>query len=301
MIITQTRQSGRAWLRSGLSAALLLSLSCSVVLSACSWTHAGTAQTVPKLRDSTSKEQAVLQVQTATQTLQLSRAQLLALPEVKTIALESDVAYGGRRSYRALPLQTFYPDLSALNLQFTALDGFVATLPASVFNTSARPWLAIEDAAAPWPALAAGKPSAGPVYLVWQDPEHQVSSEQWPYQIAKISLTQTLEQRYPQLLPRASGPQQTQALRGMQVYTKNCAACHSLNGGGDAKLGPDLNLPHSPVEYFQEGMLRQLIRNPASVRNWPASAMPGFNLQSLSAQELDDLLLYFRQMAQQKE
>ncbi|MBR7780174.1 cytochrome c [Undibacterium rugosum] len=301
MIITQTRQSGRTWLRSSVNLGLLLSLSCSIVLTACSWTHAGTTPTLAIQRDSTSKEQAVLQIQTAAQTLQLSRSQLLASPEVKTIVLESDVAYGGRRTYRALPLQVFYPDLPALNLQFTALDGFVATLPASVFNTSARPWLAIEDVAAPWPALAAGKPSAGPVYLVWQDPEHQVSSEQWPYQIAKISLTQTLEQRYPQLMPRASGMQQTQALRGMQVYTKNCAACHSMNGGGDARLGPDLNLPHSPVEYFQEGMLRQLIRNPASVRSWPASAMPGFNLQSLSAQELDDLLLYFRQMAQQRE
>jgi mono/diheme cytochrome c family protein len=90
-----------------------------------------------------------------------------------------------------------------------------------------------------------------------------------------------------------------QALRGLQVYVANCAVCHQLNGGGDASIGPDLNRPYSPVEYFHEKYLRKLIRNPASVRTWKASLMPGFTSKMISDDSLDDLLAYFRLMAAQ--
>ena len=73
-----------------------------------------------------------------------------------------------------------------------------------------------------------------------------------------------------------------------------------MNGGGDAHVGPDLNLPANPSEYFQEPMLRRLIRNPASVRTWEQSRMPGFSESLITPAELDDLLAYLRQMALQR-
>jgi mono/diheme cytochrome c family protein len=84
------------------------------------------------------------------------------------------------------------------------------------------------------------------------------------------------------------------------VFAANCAACHRINGGGDAAVGPDLNKPFSPTEYFLEPFLRKLIRDPASVRNWGQRVMPGFALPVMSDAKLDDLLAYLRQMAKQK-
>jgi len=244
----------------------------------------------------------VLEVNTQAQHTSLSISQLLQSPDLQTILISQDVAYHRDLSYQAVPLNRLLPDLKKEgNLQFTATDGFVATIPNASFQGTAQAWLAIENPLQPWAPLAEGKKSAGPFYLVWTDAEKSaISNEQWPYQIIRIAEIQTLEQRFPQLLPHAEGAAQIIALRGLQVYTKNCASCHSLNHGGDAQIGPDLNLPMNPTEYFQEDMLRKMIRNPSSVRSWKQSTMPGFSEQSVSPAELDDLLVYLRQMAQQR-
>jgi len=85
------------------------------------------------------------------------------------------------------------------------------------------------------------------------------------------------------------------------VYMVDCASCHPINGGGDAAVGPDLNKPHNPTEYFQEAFLRKLIRDPAAVRTWDKRIMPGFSTDALSNAQLDDLLDYLRQMARQQQ
>lgn len=86
----------------------------------------------------------------------------------------------------------------------------------------------------------------------------------------------------------------------MLVFVTHCAACHTINGGGDAAVGPDLNQPFNPTEYFNEPFLRKLIRDPASVRNWGRRSMPGFAPTVLGEAQLDDLLAYLRQMAVQR-
>ena len=65
-------------------------------------------------------------------------------------------------------------------------------------------------------------------------------------------------------------------------------------------MGPDLNLPLNPTEYFRDGMLRQLIRDPGSVRKIPGSAMGAFGKESISDAELDQLLAYLQHMATRK-
>ena len=47
---------------------------------------------------------------------------------------------------------------------------------------------AFEDPANPWPPLSGTTVSAGPFYLVWEQPERSgVGSEQWPYQLATLA------------------------------------------------------------------------------------------------------------------
>ena len=245
---------------------------------------------------------AILTLDNAEGSKQISAVSLLARSDIQTIRIPDDVAYHGPRSYQALPLQALLQTGEGHgHLQFTATDGFVATIPFTAFQSGAKAWLAVEDAQHPWPALKESGPGAGPFYLVWTDPAAgKISNEQWPYQIARIALVPALEERYPQLLPKAGADVQAAALRGMQVFIRNCTSCHSLNRGGDAQLGPDLNVPMNPTEYFQETALRKLIRQPGSVRSWKQSVMPGFDQQSLPEADLDDLLTYLRQMAKQK-
>jgi mono/diheme cytochrome c family protein len=233
-------------------------------------------------------------------TWQLDRKELLTHPAAQTIDIPADIAYERAMRFRAVPLAALVPSLSRIeSLQFVAQDGFVANIPgAALAHKIAQPWIAIEPAETPWPALATGK-SAGPFYLVWLKPEAgKVGQEYWPYQIAKIAEIAPLEKRYPQLLPMKGAG--IAAQRGMQVFVANCAACHKLNGGGDAAVGPDLNKPFSPTEYFTPPFLRKLIRDPASVRDWSERKMPGYAKSALSDAQVDDLIAYLKQMASQR-
>jgi mono/diheme cytochrome c family protein len=242
----------------------------------------------------------LLEIAFGTQTQHLSRTELLRHPALRTIEVPVDVAYQRPMRYQAVPLSALIASLSHLeSVQFTARDGFIANIPGALLTSGAQPWLAIEPADAAWPALKSGSGSAGSFYLVWLAPEKAgISPEQWPYQIARIAQAAPLEKRYQQILPQTAtnSPEQ----RGMHVFAANCAACHRINGGGDAAVGPDLNKPFSPTEYFLEPFLRKLIRDPASVRNWGQRVMPGFALPVMSDAKLDDLLAYLRQMAKQK-
>ncbi|MGB7480459.1 MAG: c-type cytochrome [Burkholderiaceae bacterium] len=246
----------------------------------------------------------VLEITHQGQTRHYSRTQLLAHPALRTIEIPADVAYKRPMLFRALPLSELLPQLGSANsVRFVARDGFAATIPAPLLRggPDTHAWLAVEPAKAPWPALKLGGPSAGPFYLVWTGADKMgISPEQWPYQILRIADSQPLTERFPQLLPQGTPAPNRPEWRGLQAFTVHCAACHQLNGGGDAQLGPDLNRPFSPVEYFQEPFLRRLIRDPAAVRDWSQRHMPGFAPHILPESELDDLLAYFRHMAAQR-
>lgn len=232
----------------------------------------------------------------------LPRSELLQNPAVRTIVILDDVAYKRTMTYRALPLKAIVHKLDqAKAVQFKAEDGFVAILPTSLLTGAAQPWIAIEPPNAPWPELKPGGRSAGAFYLVWLSPERSgVGPEQWPYQIASISASDTLPDAHPQILPETSLPKDSAEYRGLQVYSTHCASCHRINGGGEASVGPDLNLPFNPTEYFQPAFLRRYIRDPASVRSWPNMTMPGFPQTVISEPQLNDLLAYLRSMARRK-
>jgi mono/diheme cytochrome c family protein len=234
----------------------------------------------------------------------LTTEQLLARPDARDIQVAGDVSYHVATRYRAIPLKALLQGVPATaHLQFVALDGFTAEIPATLImdGCGAEAWLAVEPAGNPWPPLGDGKPSAGPFYLVWLRPEAgHVGPEQWPYQVATIRVLADPASRFPAMQPAADLPKDAPGRRGFAVFQRNCITCHTLNGQGDAKLGPDLNIPHSPTEYLRDDMLRTLVRNPQDMRHWPQAKMPGFSRDTLSDADLDDLVAYLKHMATRK-
>lgn len=233
-----------------------------------------------------------------------SSAELLSHPQARSLEIAQDVAYQRPMRYRVVPLAALLEGVTADDhLQAVALDGFAAEMPAAPLLQAglARAWLAVEDPAQPWPALGQGKPSAGPFYLVWSDPQASgIRPEQWPFQIATIRRLASVEQRFPALLPDPKLASDDPVRQGFALFQQNCLACHRLNGAGDAQFGPDLNVPYSPTEYFQPAFLRRYIRDPQGLRQWPQAKMPGFAEAVLSEQELDALLAYLGHMAKRK-
>jgi hypothetical protein len=51
-----------------------------------------------------------------------------------------------------------------------------------------------------------------------------------------------------------------------------------------SEMGPDLNRPMSPTEYFEPSALR---RYPGALRNWPQRMMQGFAPDQLSNYEIN--------------
>jgi hypothetical protein len=90
------------------------------------------------------------------------------------------------------------PPDTADTVQARAIDGFVAEIPRAVIEGPAVPWIAIEDTAHPWPLLLGQGVSAGPFYLIWQDPERAgISSEQWVYALAALTAVPSPAQQMP--------------------------------------------------------------------------------------------------------
>ncbi|WP_417662372.1 c-type cytochrome [Pseudomonas sp.] len=249
-----------------------------------------------------SSHAAQLNVELDEQSKSWSTAELLALPQMREINIPADVSYKRAMSYKAVPvavlLESVKPDE---HIQAVAADGFAAELPAArlLKTQGAKAWLAIEEPSKPWPALGNKGYSAGPFYVVWQNPQAgNIGPEQWPYQVATLRRLPAVEERFPALLPATDASEEVKL--GFAQYQKNCMACHRLNKAGDSQFGPDLNLPHNPTEYFKSEFLSRYIRDPQSMRHWPQGKMPAFSEASISNVELKQLLAYLGHMAGRK-
>jgi len=243
----------------------------------------------------------VLVVTVGGATQQFTGDELLARHDSARLEIPHDPAYGRAMSYRAVPLSAL---LSALppdpgdTIQATAIDGFVAELPRTLIGGVAVPWLAVEEPAHPWPHLAGKTASAGPFYLVWQGSERAgISTEQWPYALAALSVVPSPIQRWPAIAVDASVPEDAPARRGQAVFIANCLPCHRLGGSGEGTVGPDLRRPMPAIVYFTEAGLHALIRNPAAVRGWPAQQMPAFDTATMADSDIDVFIVYLRYLA----
>jgi mono/diheme cytochrome c family protein len=235
----------------------------------------------------------------------LSTEALLAMPAARTIHVTADVTYHRPMTYRAVPLRAL-PGIQGLpddaELQITATDGFVTNLPAMLVHNQhgAVPWLAIEPHDKPWPKTAQGT-DIGPFYLVWVKPSASgVMSEQWPYQIDAIRVVTSRAVKWPQLAVDPHVPLNSPIRRGQIVFATQCMVCHRMDGAGDASVGPDLDRPHNPTEYFQPWALKAYIRDPKSIRAWSGMKMPGFDEAHISDTDLDAIIAYLDYMAQKR-
>lgn len=174
--------------------------------------------------------------------LRLSAHELLIRPDAQTITIPADVSYRRAMTYRAVPLIALIGDVTKYGfdtIEARAKDGFVSQIPAALVMQGASggavAWIAIEEAKAPWPNLPDKQASAGPFYLVWQNPERSnIGSEQWPFALTTLTGVEAPVRRWPQLNIDPSLPADAKERLGQAVFIKNCMPCHRLDGAGEA-------------------------------------------------------------------
>lgn len=250
---------------------------------------------------------AALTLNVGGQSRTLSRDALLHDPHLRDVTVE-DQNLKRRLTFKALPVtelfrgQSISPDASATT---AASDGYVSHLPTRLLLADRadgpRAWLAVEDPNAPWPTLKGQ--GIGPFRLIWTAPPAKaslVNESLWTYSIVRIDIAALPGERFAAIRPAAGQPADGPVMRGFATFQRVCFSCHTLNRAGDATLGPDLNVPYSPVEYLGDEKLRHLIRDPQSLRWWPNARMSAIDEKTLSNAQLNDLLAYFHHMAQHK-
>lgn len=229
-----------------------------------------------------------------------TRTQLLSHPDKKMLSMIDQSGYEGRQmTYHAVPVSALVEGLElppGSELHYQTRDGFSSSVESKLAtNTDPQKsiaYIAVEPPDAPWPRFEGRDYTAGPFYLVWENPERSdIGREEWPFMLSSFTVEESLESRYPGLVPANKGGAE---YLGYKAFMKNCFPCHTMDGQGTSKVGPDMNVPQNPTDYFTEPGLRQLIRDPSSVRTWPEQKMPAFDKTVLSEQQLDSLLLYMR-------
>lgn len=134
----------------------------------------------------------------------------------------------------------------------------------------------------------------GPFYPIFLPGENQAQTENWspPFCIDKVTFAKTKTDRSLSLPDGLS--EEHPASRGATLFKQRCATCHMVNGIGGA-VGPELNVPRSVTEYWEEPALRQMMKDPGLVRK--NSKMPAFQLPEST---IDDILAYLNWMASHK-
>ena len=246
----------------------------------------------------------ILTLSFGAQPQRVTATELRARPDAAVLIIPKDVSYGREMKYRAVPLLGLMtPEIDTIGAR--ANDGFVSQIPSALVRKGSTggsvAWIAVEDPDAPWLNLPGQELSAGPFYLVWENPERSaIGREQWPFSLAGLSGVENPITRWPQLAVDPTLPDQSAERRGQAVFIKNCMPCHRLTGAGLGDVGPDLGRPMNVTEYMSEAGLRALIRDPKAVRSWPQQQMIGFDKTIVSDSELDALVAYLAYMAKHK-
>jgi mono/diheme cytochrome c family protein len=250
--------------------------------------------------------EATLEIVADKERLIFSQSQLLSRRDIQALFIADSVYRQRFTQFKAIPIANLFADLAIPELavvQCNSVDGFSANLEKTrLFSTdpkASKAFLAIEDPKIPWPQLTGKTTSAGPFYLVWMNPQASaIGREEWPYGIVSFQILSDAHSVFPNIYPAADAALNVQ--NGFKSFRKNCFACHKMNGNGAGSIGPDLNLPMNPTEYFEAKVLASLIRDPASVRTWSGMVMRGFSEAAIPDPELSDLIAYLGYMSTRK-
>jgi len=217
--------------------------------------------------------------------------------EVRTV----DPYYGGPKRFSALPLAAVLEagfDAPARVLEqssfvLRARDGFAVPIEGSRL-LEGDGFLAIDDLDVPgFAPIGPEQVSPAPFYLIWSgDDRIDLATHPRPWQLESIALVD-FDRAYPHVLPRGEPPGSA-AWRGLALFRARCLECHAINREG-GRVGPDLNVPRSIVEYRPEEQIRAYVRDPRSFRYGRMPAHP-----DLGEDDLDALMAYLRAMAQRK-
>jgi mono/diheme cytochrome c family protein len=217
-----------------------------------------------------------------------------------------DPYYGRPKTYLACPLRDVLvmaygaalSEYADRDFFLRASDGYVK--PASGERMLEEGgYLAFGDAerstrkALAWEPIDRRQVDPGPFYLVWSRP-HQKDPHRypWPYQLVSIEVAR-FETVYPHTLPKGV-PEAAPAWTGFAIFRTDCIACHAINGEG-GKVGPDLNVPQSIVEYRPVDQIKAYIRNPQTFRYTNMPAHP-----HLSDEQIDAIVAYLAAMKDRK-
>lgn len=238
-------------------------------------------------------------------TRSIERTELAKLCGARRISIE-DPYYGRRKSYLACPLLDVLREgfgiaeheLADLDVIFRASDGYAKPSPGGLLTEDGG-WLAFTDAdrgtveSPAWDPIDRRQVDPAPFYVVWQEAaQRDTHRYPWPYQLVQIELT-SMAKLYPLAVPTGAATGSPE-FAGYEIFKTQCIACHSINGQG-GKVGPDLNVPRSIVEYRPEEQIKQYIRNPVAFRY---TSMPAH--EHLSEAQLDAVVAYFRAMSRNK-
>lgn len=249
----------------------------------------------------------ILTIESLSKQFSFSRTALLSMQEITQVSITNNRAYPNvEMTYTAIKLCDLlrkYSIKSTDMLEFIAADHFSVLIPAPKImhcsNHSAIGYLAIEPLKK-WPLLSNNTgTTAGPYDVIWVHPEKSyISNEYWAWSVVKIKIHKKLDNKVFLAAPEGIGQKiKKNITNGYDVYISHCAGCHSINHIGKGVIGPDLNIPKNPVEYYPNNtVLKKFIRDPQSVRVIKNDRMSGSNEQFLSNADLDDLILYFHYM-----
>lgn len=208
-----------------------------------------------------------------------------------------DPYYQNIRRFRALPIETIVTaayglDLPTLQKQqwlLRAADGYTVPIAGErLLEGGAH--IAFEDLDKPtgWDPIGPQKANPGPFYLVWSKGEQaQLDTHPRPWQLATFEIV-TFEAAFPHTDPKVA--KDHPAARGYSVFKMYCIRCHAINREG-GRVGPELNVPKSIIEYRPEEQIREYILNPLAFRygNMPPHS-------HLTKEDLDGLIAYFHAM-----
>jgi mono/diheme cytochrome c family protein len=212
-----------------------------------------------------------------------------------------DPYYGVRKHFRALPLNESLAfgfgqgvdQLRRLSFVLRALDGYAVPIEGSRLLEGGA-YLAFDDVdVAGFAPIGPQRVSPAPMYLVWTRPtQGNLDTHPRPWQLATIEIA-PFEALYPHTLPTGEAADSA-SMHGFSVFRDHCIKCHAMNREG-GRVGPDLNVPQSIIEYRPAEQIRAYVKNPAAFRYGAMPAHP-----HLSEQDLDGLVAYFAAMAQRK-
>jgi mono/diheme cytochrome c family protein len=231
----------------------------------------------------------------------LTLAALAAAVPAETVTT-TDPYYHRVKRFRALQLDRVLAEgfagevtapLATRQFVLRARDGYTVPIAGERLLEGGS-YLAVRDLEHPaWEPIGPQRANPAPVYLVWSGAaQTTLETHPRPWQLATIEVAR-FEDVFPHTVPTGE-PEGSPARLGFGVFGRECVRCHAINREG-GRVGPELNVPQSVVEYRPEAQIRAYIRNPLTFRY---GAMPPH--PHLTDAELDGLLAYFRVMQSHK-